>query len=328
MQRRKFLNIWVRTAKLAFVFIIATIISMVVQLENATAAGIIGLLTILDTRTATLEKSWAYLVATLLAFIISSIFYTLIGFNVLTIGAYLVVFVPLAYKLEVHSVIAPVTVLVTHFLLVESIGWRWQINEFLLMVVGVSVALVINLWMPSQDKTIEQLKQAIESQMRKILAMMAHRLTHPEIIHADVKNQLSILDKTLGQFEQLSLLDYDNQLFSKNPYYIVYYQMRREQYHLLKQMETVLPQIELKMEYNTILSSIFVQTAAELDEQNTGQVLLENIAHLFNVFRKSELPTTRKEFENRAVLYQLLLTFERFLEAKYDFYQKYGEEMD
>jgi Predicted membrane protein len=56
--------------------------------------------------------------------------------------------------------------------------------------------------------------------------------------------------------------------------------------------------------------------------------LLEDIDKLYKVFRDSELPKTRKEFESRAILYYILTDFEKFLLLKRDFYVEHGEVKD
>ncbi|MGX7091548.1 aromatic acid exporter family protein [Hutsoniella sourekii] len=317
--------IWQRTIKLVLVTVIAILIAQSLQLQNTSAAGVIGILTILDSRQETLSKAGAYFVATFLAFAIAGLSFNLIGFNVWALGAYLCLFVPLAYLTHSQSVIAPVTVLVTHFLSAGTWNWQWQVNGFLLMVIGVGVALILNLWMPSHQQPLEQARLAIESQMRKILAMMAHFLNQQDTqITEQIKPELTKLGDLLSDFESISLLDYSNQVFNKQAYYLEYTRMRQEQYQLLTQMAQALPHIHLNIKHNRTLSAIFVQTSAELDASNTGSQLLENIAKLFDIFRQSQLPTNRQEFETRAVLYQLLLTFERFLEVKYDFYREFG----
>src|SRR5699024_8489977 len=89
-------------------------------------------------------------------------------------------------------------------------------------------------------------------------------------------------------------------------YYVKYAQMRKQQYDILDRMIEVLPSIVENTEENRILASIFGETAEQLDEKNPGIALLENIEKLYTIFRESELPKTREEFENRAILYYIL----------------------
>jgi integral membrane protein len=45
---------------------------------------------------------------------------------------------------------------------------------------------------------------------------------------------------------------------------------------------------------------------------------------LLEQFRERPLPQTRREFEKRAQLYQLLRDLKRFVQLKVDFFQTYG----
>ena len=73
-----------------------------------------------------------------------------------------------------------------------------------------------------------------------------------------------------------------------------------------------------------ILSEMFKQTAQQLAEQNTASQLIDDIEDLLEQFRERTLPQTRREFEKRAQLYQLLRDLKRFVQLKVDFFQTYG----
>lgn len=60
-------------------------------------------------------------------------------------------------------------------------------------------------------------------------------------------------------------------------------------------------------------------TSETFAEQNDGQIILDKIATVYEIYRKKELPKTREEFENRAQLFQLLQLFESFIEIKTEF---------
>ena len=70
----------------------------------------------------------------------------------------------------------------------------------------------------------------------------------------------------------------------------------------------------------------FTQNIAKaIHEYNTAEGLLRNLQELRDEFKNMELPKTREEFENRAMLYQFLNDMEQFLLIKNDF-KKYIKE--
>jgi uncharacterized membrane protein YgaE (UPF0421/DUF939 family) len=65
--------------------------------------------------------------------------------------------------------------------------------------------------------------------------------------------------------------------------------------------------------------------ADSIQEQNTAEGLIKNLQTLRESFTTMELPKTREEFENRAMLYQFLNDLEQFLLIKNQF-KKYLNE--
>ncbi len=56
-----------------------------------------------------------------------------------------------------------------------------------------------------------------------------------------------------------------------------------------------------------------------MHEENTGEDLLLDLDDLRESFKNMNLPSTREEFENRAMLFQFLNDMEEFLITKNEF---------
>ena len=67
------------------------------------------------------------------------------------------IFIPLAVKFNVEEGIVVSSVLVTHLLTEKSTSLFWIINEIALMLVGVIVALIVNLYMPNTEDKIKRI---------------------------------------------------------------------------------------------------------------------------------------------------------------------------
>ncbi len=141
-------------------------------------------------------------------------------------------------------------------------------------------------------------------------------------------NQFQLLDELddlLEKARQVVYAEFDNQLLDQSTYDIRYFDMRGEQATILRYMAINLNLCRLPTRENKILAGMFYLTADQLHEQNTGVYLMEDINALLQFFRDSELPVTRAEFENRAILFQLLNDFTRFIQTKKDFYEAHAE---
>ena len=62
--------------------------------------------------------------------------------------------------------------------------------------------------------------------------------------------------------------------------------------------------------------------AEEFHELNNVESLLIELNELYEFFRKEKLPSTRDEFENRAILFNILIDLEHFLKIKRSFIEK------
>lgn len=316
-----------RTIRITLAALFSIIIANLIGLENSMSAGIIAILSILDTRLETVKTALARLLSTLLAFAIATIIFLVFGFSVYSFGVYLAIYIPLAYLGKVDAGIAPCSVLVTHFILEESVSWHWQLNGFLIMIIGLVLALLFSLWIPSFNKKLDQHVKAIEKQMSLVLFLLDKYLADGSRSLARIKDELADLCDKVLEFDDLAIIEYENKAFSKSVqnYYVKYAQMRKQQYEILERISELLPKVLPNTEENRILASIIGKTAEQLDEQNTGIELLEAIEKLYTIFRESELPQSRKEFESRAILYYMLTDFEDFLILKRDFYVEYNK---
>ena len=316
-----------RTVRITLSAVLSIIIAQLIGLENSMAAGIIAILSILDTRLETLKTALARFLSTLLAFAVATVVFLIFGFSVYSFGVYLAIYVPLAYLGKVDAGIAPCSVLVTHFVIAESVSWQWQVNGLLIMVIGLIMALLFNLWIPSYDQKLDTRVKEIEKQMSLVLFLLDRYLADGSSSYERIKEELDDLCDLVLELDDLALIEYENTTFSKSvqDYYVKYAQMRKQQYEILERIVDRLPSIVPDTEENRILASIFGETAETLDEKNPGVELLTAIDNLYTIFRESNLPKTREEFESRAILYYILTDFEKFLVLKRDFYVEYGE---
>ncbi|NLK74579.1 MAG: hypothetical protein GX288_04740, partial [Clostridiales bacterium] len=70
------------------------------------------------------------------------------------------------------------------------------------------------------------------------------------------------------------------------------------------------------------LANYIGNIAASFHEKNNVEKLLEELEDLYLYYRDEPLPKTRDEFENRAVLYQILKELHDFLRLKRNFMLK------
>lgn len=314
------MNVSERTFKIAVSAVLSSLIAQWLQLQNPLAAGIIAVLSVLDTKKESLATAVSRVLSTIVAFSIATMIFFAMGFNLLAFGLYLSIYVPVAYRFGLESGIAPCSVLVTHFMIAESIAFEWQINGLLLMAIGASIAIMFNLWTPSREVKINQNISELEEQMRVILRLFSEQLNGMDR-RSNLKEAIKNANRLVEKVRKLAFHDYDNQLFNRSDYYIRYIQMRTRQLDLIKNMSQNVSVLNLQTEQNQRLSDLFLHVSEQFEEKNTGIELLERIGLLYKYYRQSRLPKTREEFENRAIMYQMLHDIEQFISLKRDFFK-------
>ncbi|MBL6538813.1 aromatic acid exporter family protein [Streptococcus suis] len=318
------MSLSLRTIKLIFATVLAIYLATTLGLSYATAAGIIAILSVLDTRKSSFKMALNRLFSTFLALTMAVLTFAFFGFGIWTLGIYLALYVPLAYRFNWEAGIAPSTVLVTHLLLEQDISLIFLGNELALFLIGAGLALLFNLYMPSQEKQIQAYHDQVEDLLKQILLRFEAFL-----LNGDGRNEAELitqLDKTLDEALKVVYLDRHNQLFQQTNYQVHYFEMRAAQNKILRTMAGNINKCLLEGRENVILSSLFERAAQQLSRENSAKELLLDIELFHATFRERPLPQTREEFETRATLFQLLHDMEAFIRLKVDFYEVYKDE--
>ena len=312
-----------RTTKLILATCLACLLAYFLNLSSAVSAGIIALLSLSDTRRSTLKLARNRLFSMLMALSIGVLAFHLSGFHIWSLGFYLALYVPLAYKMGWEIGITPSSVLVSHLLVQKSTSLDLLVNEFLLFAIGTGFALLANLYMPSRQEEIDRYHEIVEEQLKKILYRFAEFLGK-----GDGSNDASLireLDTILKEALDLVYLDHSNHLFHQTNYHIHYFEMRKRQNNILRDMANNVNNCQLAASESLILAQLFAKTASQLSQENPAQFLLDEINRYLAVFRERPLPRSRQEFETRATLLQLLRDLETFISIKVEFYQDLDE---
>lgn len=143
-----------RSIKMVLATILSIVIADYLGLHFATSSGIIALLSILDTRQSSLQIAKNRLIAFVIAFLIAIVTFSILGYDILAFSIYLMLTIPLLYWKNLESGLVPITVLVTHLMLEKSVSLSIVTNEFVLFLVGTSLALLLNSYMTTNDHKI------------------------------------------------------------------------------------------------------------------------------------------------------------------------------
>ena len=313
------MKIGLRTIKTVIASVLAILIATQLHLLYATAAGIIAILSVGNTKKTSLKSGLGRVLSLGLAIILSFICFTTLGFHPWAFGVFLLVFIPLSVHFNLADAIVVNSVLITHFLVEKSFSWQMILNETLLMTIGVGLALLLNLYMPDNEKQLKEDIKAIEEDFRTIIFAMAAHLNLEKMAPLD-DDCLDLRAKLRAALNQAHIHQ-KNQWLSEEDYYSEYFSMRLAQLRILRDMVNLLIEIDIDGLFVDELRKVLISTAENFAEENDGKLILWQIEAVYQNYRQKPLPQTREEFENRALLFQFLQSFRSFVEIKAIFYQ-------
>lgn len=307
-----------RTIKTAIGSAVAMIIAYRLHLEYYTAAGVITILSVQSTRRQSLQIAFSRFLATLIALTLATVLFHLLGYSPLVFGLIILFFIPLTVVFKATDGIVVNSVLVTHLLVEETTSLSLLTNEVLLMLVGVGVALIINLYMPSLETDFKKLQEEFEINLKQVIIQMAKSLRGRYVsIHEE--KLYTVLEDQLQSMQKVSLKISGNKVFKNETYYKDYVSMRMKQLAYMRRMREHFERLSISYEQTLMLSKFTEQVALSIYEENNASLLLEHLDILNNRFKEMPLPATREEFENRAMLLQFMNEMESFLRVKNDF---------
>ena len=94
------------------------------------------------------------------------------------------------------------------------------------------------------------------------------------------------LDGTLKDALNLVYLDHSNHLFHQTNYHIHYFEMRKRQNDILRDMAENVNRCQLAASESLILAQLFKKTAQQLSQKNPAQDLLDDITQYLAIFRE------------------------------------------
>jgi len=307
-----------KTFKITMSATLAIIISNYMGLKFGVTSGIIAILSIQDTKKEALSVAARRSIASTIAILLAFMLYILLGNNPIVFGLFLLIFIPITNVFKISEGMVVGAVLSTHLLISTNINIYWIINEAKLTIIGIGVAMIFNLYAASLEKQFEKNKGDIEEQYRLILTDMAMSLVTQAVPIYEQKLLFSV-EKLIENTKLIVQIINNNHLFKTNNYYVSYIDMRLIQLDDIKRMKRHFSRFYMTYEQTKLLSEFTNNVAINIREDNDCIELIKKLTSLREYYKMMELPKSRNEFENRALLFQFLNDLEDFLTIKKQF---------
>lgn len=307
-------NVGFRTIKTAIGAGIAIGLAQLLGLNFYISAGIIAILCIKPTKKASLYSAWQRFIACLLSLMFSVVFFQILGYHPWTITIVLLVFIPTLVKLKATDAVGTSSVIILQLYTLEKVTWGFIWNECEVIVIGIGVALLLNMYMPSLENQIMKYRKKVEENFSIILREFAVYLREGESpwTGKEIIETANILKRA----KFLSLKDVENHLFRETDSYYTYFIMREKQFEILERLMPMIPSLDQTYDQGKQIADFLDRLSQKVSPKNTANLFLEGLEVMRAKFRHSTLPKNRKEFEVRSVLAHFVYEMEQYLELK------------
>lgn len=314
-----------KLVKIAVGSVASIFLADMLGLSYSTAAGIITLLTIQDTSRETITISVKRILAFLLATFLSYTVFHLVGYHVFAYGIFLFFFISCCVLLRLSDAVSINAVLATHYLLEEDMSLPFIGNEAMLLLIGAGIGTLLNLYMPGKGNEIRAMQRTLEEDLRKVLLRMSEYIRKED--RSDYTGAcFDRLQEDISAGKRQAFAYMNNTFFQESEYFIVYMNMREQQTMVLRDIYKKIIGVRMILPQAEQVSVLIYEIAVSFGECNNAADLLDRLSEILRGMKDSPLPVTREEFEDRAVLYGILMDLEYFLRLKKEFVDSLTEQ--
>ncbi|SDS63153.1 Uncharacterized membrane protein YgaE, UPF0421/DUF939 family [Paenibacillaceae bacterium GAS479] len=305
------MRIGFRTLKTAIGVSLSVLIAGQLGLLNFASAGILTLLCIQKTRRQSFNAIWERLLACLVAITVSGLLFELIGYHALLFMLIFLILIPLCVKLRCTGGIASSSVIMMHVYVQKGLTLSFVGNELMIILIGLGMSLVVNLYMPGVERQIQELRRRIETRIENILRELAVYLKDGTSLWDG--RELLELTALLEQARALGIQTTENDFSGRRSVFYTYYETRRKQVDILKTMMPLVSQVDARVEQGQRIGEFLDDLADHWNTIPGGRDYHERLRAIREYHRELPLPETREEFETRASLYAMANELERFI---------------
>ena len=326
MDKRKLRKTLLLAIKIAVGSSIAIYLAELLNLEYATSAGGITLLTLVTTKWETLKLSLARAVTFIICVLLGYLIFLHLSSDWIGYGLFVFLIVIICDLLGWKATISVNAVIGTHLLGAGSISLELICNEFLLVCIGIVIAIILNLFHDYrfQKQDIIKNMRYTELQLQMILREVAAYLSNKNM-QRNLWEDICELENKLKLFVMYAF-EYKENSFQSHPgYYIDYFEMRSLQVHILHSLHYELKKIRTMPVQAKVVADFILYMTDYVVEVSVPTDQLEKLYQIIEDMGEEAMPVSREEFESRALLFHILMDIEEFLKAKKEFVEGLDE---
>ncbi|WLR43862.1 aromatic acid exporter family protein [Bacillus carboniphilus] len=306
-----------RTIKTGLGTVIAIMIAQWLGLTNFSSAGILTILCIQVTKKKSIQSAWERFLACSFAIVFAFVFFEGIAYHPVVIGLLLLFFIPTMVVIKATEGIVTSSVILLHMYSYGEVTFEHVANEALLIFIGIGVALIMNLYMPSLEGELHKYQVKLEEQFERIFLEVENYLRTGES-HWNGR-ELTEVDRILKKAKSLAFRDVENHFLREENLYYHYFKMREKQFEIIERSLPIITTISLNVEQGEMLADFVHELSCNIHPGNTAKKYIWKLNEMRKKFQEMPLPSSREEFEVRAALFHFVYELEQYLSLKNQF---------
>ncbi|WOP22757.1 aromatic acid exporter family protein [Bacillus pumilus] len=166
-------------------------------------------------------------------------------------------------------------------------------NELLLITIGVGVALIMNLYMPSVDKKLKRYSEQIEANFAKIFEEIEQYLMTGK--QDWTGKEIPETHQLIKEAKALAYRDVENHVLRHENLYYHYFNMRQKQFEIIERVLPKITSISITTEHGQMIAEYVRDLREHIHPGNTAHKFLRRLIDMKEEFDKLPLPQTREE---------------------------------
>jgi len=308
-----------RVLKTGLAVTLALIISMLLNIPS-TFAAVVALIGLKESTHKTVRYGITLIYGSIIALILGLIILALFGSNPVSFGIGTILIIPLLVWLKLNdglilSVVVLYHVIDSYALSLEKF-FVFSLQEFSLLIIGVSVSVIVNLIFPQHySDYIEKNLSYFNKYLSNQLNFLADKIANPTCVASSFSSLTKQRNNIRALIKHAELSKENSLLPQKKEYYDSLISQLEKQKRLTFIYEDMLKEAnrlcETYQHSHTIAKALRIlariQRYPEHTTPSSYKRLSLSLTNLHDEFEKSKLPSNRKEFEDRASLYHIYL---------------------
>ncbi|MBN2910931.1 aromatic acid exporter family protein [Polycladomyces sp. WAk] len=307
------MRIGFRTAKTVVAVVLAIYIANALHLKLAEFTGIVAALLLKNTRKETVVTAGKTVIALFFTLAVDTLLFSLLGFHVYVIGLILLLLIPILVRTKTERSVVLGTVITIHVYTAGHLDMDILLNEIWLILTGMTVSLTINwLYMPSRKEQLLNIHRRLELAVADVFDHFARALEEKNYLWDGA--EILTIHNLIQQGKKEALLHEDNYITSDDVLRFHHFEKKEKQYERIKHMLALVSRVDQVIVQGKMLASILRKMSETLRSgADDFHQIQEEIRALRETCEDMPLPKTRKEFEIRAALLQMLNELEGYI---------------